>query len=69
VKNARPGFAIIGIDPDQDSEQNRVTVKRVVWDEALAESEVQRLNELNADAESFYFWQYTRVDKLRSRAE
>ena len=38
-------------------------MKRVVWDEALAEREVQRLNELNAAKGCFYFWQYTRVDE------
>jgi len=63
MKGVRAGFAIIRIDPYQDEEQNRVTVKRVVWDEALADREVQRLNELKANSESFYFWQYTRVDE------
>jgi hypothetical protein len=63
MKDVRAGFAIIRIDPYQDEEQNRVTVKRVVWDEALADREVQRLNELKANSESFYFWQYTRVDE------
>jgi hypothetical protein len=63
VRNVRPGYAIIRIDPFQDEEMHRVTVKRVVWDEALADREVQRLNELKDDSESFYFWQYTRVDE------
>jgi hypothetical protein len=63
MKDVRPGFAIIRIDPDMAEEQNRITVKRVVWDEATAEREVQRLNELQAESESFYFWQYTRVDE------
>ena len=63
MKDVRAGFAIIRIDPYQDEEQNRVTVKRVVWDEVLADREVQRLNELKANSASFYFWQYTRVDE------
>ena len=64
MRDVRPGFAIIRIDPYQDEEHHRVTVKRVVWDEAFAEREVQRLNDLKAESESFYFWQYTRVDEL-----
>jgi hypothetical protein len=65
VRNVRPALAIIRIDRYSSDEQERVTVKRVVWDETLAVSEVQRLNELNEDSETFYFWQYTRVDELR----
>jgi hypothetical protein len=41
--------------------RNRIAVKRVVWDQATAESEVERLNRLNADKGCEYFWQVTRV--------
>ena len=57
-----PGFAILRIDLDYEDDEDRVSVKRVVWDQGLAEAEVQRLNELNAGKSCRYFWQYTRVD-------
>jgi hypothetical protein len=62
-KDALPGFAIVRID-DYDDPEDSVYVKRVVWSEELARSEVERLNRLNADAGCRYFWQYTRVDPL-----
>ncbi len=65
VKNGHPGFAIVRIESYRDGDESRFTVKRVVQDEALAESEVQRLNRLNADKGSRYFWEYTRVDEPR----
>ena len=40
-----------------------ISVKKVVWSKELAESEVERLNRLNADKESIYFSTITRVDK------
>ena len=63
-----PGFAILRIDLDYEHDEDRLTVKRVVWDQRLAEAEVQRLNELNVGKSCRYFWQYTRVD-ARSTAE
>jgi hypothetical protein len=60
--NSKPAFAIIRVDLFQSAEQDRVTVKRVVWDEAVAESEVARLNQVNASKDCVYFWQPTRVD-------
>jgi hypothetical protein len=57
-----PGFAILRIDLDYEAHEDRLTVRRVVWDQALAEAEVQRLNDLNAGKDCRYFWQYTRVD-------
>ena len=45
-----------------DSDEDRVTVKRVVWSLEPAKREVERLNEVNAEKDCFYFWQYTRVD-------
>ena len=56
-------FAIVRLDDFQDSEvdvRNRVTVKRIVWDQAEAEAEVERLNAINEGVR--YFWQATRVD-------
>jgi hypothetical protein len=44
-------------------DEARFTVRRIVWSEELAEAEVHRLQELNADAGCQYFWQYTRVDR------
>jgi len=32
-------------------------VRRIVWSEELAETEVRRLEELNADKRCRYFWQ------------
>jgi hypothetical protein len=57
------GFAIVRIDRDQKADEHRYTVKRVVWSEELAESEVERLNAVNADKNCLYLWQYTRVDR------
>jgi hypothetical protein len=62
VKNVLPGFAVIRVDRFQSDDEHRFTVKRVVWTQELAESEVQRLNEVNANTDCVYFWQYTRVD-------
>jgi hypothetical protein len=58
-----PAYAVVRIDLDLPDDQARFTVKRIVWSEDLAESEVDRLNELNADKRCHYFWQYTRVDR------
>jgi len=41
----------------------RRTTLKDLWDEELAEAEVRRLSELNADKNCGYFWQYTRVDR------
>jgi hypothetical protein len=38
-------------------------VLRIVWDEGVADAEVRRLSELNADKNCSYLWQYTRVDR------
>lgn len=56
-------FAIVRLDdfqgPDVDL-RNRVSVKRIVWDQAEAEAEVERLSGLTEGVR--YFWQATRVD-------
>jgi hypothetical protein len=61
MKN-EPAFAIIRID-DFLAEPDRFTVTRIVWEEAVAQSEVKRLNELNAEKDSRYVWQATRVER------
>lgn len=63
----RPAFAIVRVDTFQPENEepdprNRITVKRVVWDQATAEAEMTRLNGLNRDKGCLYFWQPTRVD-------
>jgi hypothetical protein len=63
VKGVDPAYAIVRVDDDASTDEERFTVRRVVWDEGLAESEVRRLSELNADKSCRYFWQYTRVDQ------
>jgi hypothetical protein len=62
TRDVEPGFAIIRIDFDLRDDEDRVTVKRVVRTLELAEAEVARLNEINADKRCRYFWQYTRID-------
>jgi hypothetical protein len=64
VKDVDPGYAIIRLDLDPIyTEEDRYTVKRVMWSEEEAVAEVARLNEVNADKNCRYFWQYTRVDR------
>jgi hypothetical protein len=58
-----PAYAIVRVDRDAAADEDRFTVRRIVWDEQIAESEVRRLTELNADESCAYFWQYTRVDR------
>jgi hypothetical protein len=41
--------------------ENRISVVRVVPDEATANAEVQRLNMLNRQKGCRYFWQATRL--------
>ena len=68
VNDVDPGYAIIRLDLDPIySEEDRYTVKRVMWSEVEAAAEVARLNEVNADKNCRYFWQYTRVDRRRSQ--
>ena len=63
VEDVEPAYAIVRVDHDAPSDEERFTVRRIVWDEELAETEVQRLSQLNADKSCGYFWQYTRVDR------
>jgi hypothetical protein len=63
VRDVDPAYAIIRVDLDVKDDEARFTVRRIVWSEELAEAEVQRLQELNADKGARYLWQYTRVDR------
>lgn len=58
-----PAFAIVRIDADLQNDEDRFTVTRVVWDQASAESEVRRLNELNSGKGARYIWQATRAER------
>jgi hypothetical protein len=48
--------------PDDSPLDFRITVKKVVTDPGYAEREVQRLNGLNSDKGSYYFFQLTRFE-------
>ena len=63
VSDLDPAYAIIRVDLDVKDDEARFTVRRIVWSEELAEAEVQRLQELNADKGARYLWQCTRVDR------
>lgn len=66
MKDVDPAYAIVRVDDEAPSDEERFTVRRIVWDQDLAESELKRLAELNADKSCRYFWQYTRVDRRSS---
>ncbi len=58
-------YAIIRHETDADENSPihlRVTVKKIVSDPQYAETEVKRLNELNKDKGSYYFYQVTRFE-------
>lgn len=57
-------FAIVRLDRyllELAELRNCVTIKRIVWSMEAAEADVARLNQLNAEKGSEYFWQATRV--------
>ncbi len=63
-------YAIVRVDEFQETDvslQNKITVKKVVWNEGLARHETDRLNKLNKDKGCIYFWQVTRVDAAMDR--
>jgi hypothetical protein len=50
MTDVSPGYTIIRLDRDPIySEEDRYTVKRVMWSEVDTAAEVARLNEVNAD--------------------
>jgi hypothetical protein len=64
-------YAILRIDDFHDASvpiENRITVTGVVVDQAMAESEVHRLNHLKAGKQSRYFWQATRMKERKPRS-
>ncbi|HEY8237206.1 MAG TPA: hypothetical protein VIF85_11235 [Gaiellaceae bacterium] len=64
MENVDPAYAIIRLDLDPVyADEDRYTVKRIVWSEDEAVAEVARLDEINIDKNCRYFWQYTRVDR------
>jgi hypothetical protein len=63
VKDAEQAFAVVRTDHFQAADENRVTVKEIVWSLEEAEQEVARLNALNPDKDCSYSWQATRVKR------
>jgi hypothetical protein len=63
-------YAILRLDDPsgQDVSESDVTVRKVVWSQEAAESEVSRLNSLNADKGARYFWQITRIERRKPKA-
>ena len=45
-----------------------ITVKKVVWSRMFAETEVERLNQLNADKGCVYSQMITRVERAGNRS-
>ncbi|MDP9351784.1 MAG: hypothetical protein M3P51_09640 [Chloroflexota bacterium] len=61
-------FAIIRVDTFHDLSvatdlRDAITVKAIVNSEERAQAEVERLNALNEDKGSVYFWQVTRLER------
>lgn len=54
-------YAIIRFDRFNEISEHSFAVKEVVATQAIAESEVKRLNERNANQDCTYFWQTTRL--------
>jgi hypothetical protein len=54
-------YAIIRFDRFSELSELSFTVKEVVATREIAESEVKRLNEVNAEKDCTYFWQVTRL--------
>jgi hypothetical protein len=65
--NYEQAFAIVGLETfqeaDIESKPEAIAVEKVVWTRELAESEVSRLNRLNKDKGTVYFWTLTRVER------
>ena len=72
IVDARPPsehvYAIVRFDRFVQSSEDSFTVKEIVGTRAIAESEVKRLNEVNAEKDCTYFWQTTRLFPLGSSA-
>lgn len=57
-------YAVVQYDFGVGEPEHRVTVKEILWSRELAETEVERLNHLNAQKGCRYFWQATRLYPL-----
>ena len=58
-------FAIVRCDTYRAvaEPQTAIVITKVVWDEEVAQAEVDRLNELNQEKNCVYFWQITRLER------
>jgi Domain of unknown function (DUF6429) len=54
-------YAIVRVDRHTELSEHSITVKEIVGTPAVAQSEVERLNEVNDDKNCVYFWQATRL--------
>jgi hypothetical protein len=54
-------YAVVRVDHYIAVPADSFTVKEIVRSQEIAESEVERLNRINADKDCSYFWQYTRL--------
>jgi hypothetical protein len=65
--NYEQAFAIVRLDTsegvDIGSVRGAITVEKVVWTRAVAESEVSRLNRLTEGEGVVYYWTFTRVEQ------
>jgi hypothetical protein len=64
MKSQKQVYAVLRYDEFQSPAtpiENRISVIRVVHNEATAKAEVQRLSDLNSQKGCRYFWQATRL--------
>ena len=60
-------YAVVRVDEFQGHDvslQDKIRVKAIVSTPEKAESEVKRLNTINADKGCTYFWQLTRLESV-----
>ncbi len=62
-------YAIIRFERHNEISEHSFAVQEVVTTQAIAESEVKRLNEANANKDCTYFWQTTRLTSPKTSAE
>lgn len=68
-RNYLHAYAIVRFDTfgegpvSVDKIDRRITVKKIVFDPDYAEAECRRLNELNRDKGTHYFWHVTRIEQ------
>ena len=61
-------FAVVRIDDfGKEFSENKVHVVKVVWTEERANSEVERLNRLNAEKGCHYFSQIVRIEQKNAK--